>query len=560
MITPDTQTAVQLTGPETLELNEAKEVHAPRGAQILAKVQAVGLCFSDLKLLKQFDRHPRKGPVVSGIDPQVLDSLPSYVPGDKPTVPGHEVVAEIVAVGPDATHHKVGERVMVQADYRPLKTAGSNGAFGYNFEGGLQEYILLDERIVYEPDTGQRYLIPVKGSGMSASSVALVEPWACVENSYATAERSSIRAGGRLLVVAEDGHDVRDLDRCLSGDGKPGEIVAVVATDSQADAISSQVGVDTARASDIDALPDEGFDDIVCFGARKPTLDALNDKIAKGGILAVVTGGKTIGQKVSVGVGRVHYGPTRWVGTSSASAAEAYATIPQTGEIRKGETVVVVGAGGPMGQMHTIRTICSGIEGVSVIATDLDDERLASLEKKAGPLAKDRGVDLQLVNTRATPLSGGQTYFALMAPIGALVEQAIDQAGRGALINIFAGIPAPTRHDLDLDAYIEKGCFMFGTSGSTIDDMHTVLGKVVSGQLDTDTSVDAVSGMAGAVEGIAAVENRTMAGKIIVYPQLRRLGLTPLHELSEVYPTVAENLRNGVWTAEAEKELLSAAE
>ena len=62
-----------------------------------------------------------------------------------------------------------------------------------------------------------------------------------------------------------------------------------------------------------------------------------------------------------------------------------------------------------------------------------------------------------------------------MAPIGVLVAEAISKSDTNTLINIFAGIPAPTKHDLDLDTYIANRCFMFGTSGSTIRDMKIVL-------------------------------------------------------------------------------------
>jgi hypothetical protein len=100
---------------------------------------------------------------------------------------------------------------------------------------------------------------------------------------------------------------------------------------------------------------------------------------------------------------------------------------------------------------------------------------------------------------------------------------------------------------------------MFGTSGSTIDDMRLVLGKVEDDQLNTNSSVDAVSGMAGAIEGLGCVENRTLAGKIIVYPMLREVGLIPLADLPQHYPTVAEKLEGGMWTRAAEDELLRVA-
>jgi hypothetical protein len=181
------------------------------------------------------------------------------------------------------------------------------------------------------------------------------------------------------------------------------------------------------------------------------------------------------------------------------------------------------------------------------------------LRKKAEPLAQANGAELRLVNTQSSPLSEKFSYIALMAPIGALVASSIVDAAEGAIINIFAGIPAPTKHELDLDTYIEKRCFMFGTSGSTIEDMRIVLRKVEQEGFDTNASVDAVSGMAGAIDGIACVENRTLAGKIIVYPMLRDIGLIPLGKLHERFPSVAEKLDGGKWTREAEQELLRVA-
>ena len=99
-------------------------------------------------------------------------------------------------------------------------------------------------------------------------------------------------------------------------------------------------------------LPNESFDDIVYFGSDKTTIETLNDKLALAGIMNLVLGGKKIGEPVSVGVGRVHYGGTRWVGTTGNDAPESYKIIPATGEVRANDRVLVVGAGGPMGQMH----------------------------------------------------------------------------------------------------------------------------------------------------------------------------------------------------------------
>lgn len=534
---PKTQHAVQLVGPDQLKLNPAKAVTQPGPHEILIKVEACGLCFSDLKLLKQFSGHARKSEVVGGLTKDVLAGIQSYVPGEKPVVPGHEVVCRIVAVGSEVKQHKVGERCLVQTDYRDLPTAGSASAFGYNFEGGLQEYCIVDERVVIDKK-GDRFLIPV-GEDRSASAVALVEPWACVEDSYVCRERQHIKEGGRLVVVHDSGRDTSSVEPLIAK-YKPASVQRVV-------------------AAEVGALKDEGYDDIVYFGATPETIEVLNDKLAARATFNLVLGGKKIGRKVNIGVGRVHYGFTRWVGTTGFDAAESYRYIPANTEIRPNDTIVVIGAGGPMGQMHIIRNACSGIAGISQVGTDVDDARLASLAHKADPLAKASGTSLKLVNTNKTPLTDHFSYWALMAPVAALVDSAILGSKTGAIINIFAGIPAPVKHPLDMDVYVERKLYMFGTSGSTIEDMKIVLKKVESGQLDTNTSLDAVSGMAGATDGIKAIENRTLAGKIIVYPSLHSLPLTPLSELQTKFPTVAAKLDRGQWTRAAEEELLRVA-
>ena len=554
---PKTQYAVQLVGPGELKLNPAKPVVAPGPHQVLGQIESVCLCFSDLKLLKQFSQHPRKSEVLSGLAPEVLKEITSYVPGEKPTVPGHETVIRIVAVGDQVKQHQVGERCLVQTDYRPFLTAGSNAAFGYNFEGALQEYVVMDERVIVDPASGERFLIPAP-EGLSASAVALVEPWACVENSYVTPERQTVKAGGKLAVVVDGDHRMAGIAESMSPKGLPAEIFAVCA-DQCDKTLAKQFKIPVKRLNTVAEMPNESFDDIIYFGKDKKIIELLNDKLAASGLINIVTGGGRIGAPVSVGVGRVHYGMTRWIGTTSPSAADSYKVIPPTGEIRANDTICVTGAGGPMGQMHVIRDLCAGLPGVVMTAVDFDDARLANLMVKARPMAVANRATLGAVNPKNETLKGPFTYQVVMAPIGALVVDAIKNSAAGSLINIFAGIPANVKHELDLDTYIKNRCYMFGTSGSTIRDMKIVLGKVVAGQLDTNSSVDAVSGMAGALEGLAAVENRTLAGKIVIYPALHELGLVPLNTLAKEFPSVAAKLDHGNWSQAAEQELLKRA-
>ncbi len=558
---PATQHAIQFVGAGRLVHDRAKPVTMPGPHQILARVEACGICFSDTKLLHQFSAHPRKSEVRGGLTADVLAEIPSYVPGELPTVPGHETVCRIVAVGDQVRRHRIGERCLVQTDYRHLPTALSNAAFGYDFEGGLQEYVLLDERVVIDPGSGERFLIPV-GEQLSASALALVEPWACVEASYAYPERSALRRNGRLLIVADPDHEIEGLDSLVET-ARPTAIVTLVAVeagqDSQRAAVEAlaALGIAVTRASSIDDVPREAFDDVVYFGADAGRIEILQDCLAPRGLINVVTGGRRFDRPVSVDVGRVHYDLTRWVGTQTGSAMNGYAVVPGDGELRPGDRMAVIGAAGPIGLMHVARAASAGLPGISIVAVDIDDARLAHLRHTVGPVARSRGVDLAVINSRTTELGGGFSYIALMVPAPPLVGQAVDLAGDGCRINIFAGFANRTRADIDLDHYIAHGCYLVGTSGSLISDMKVVLGKLERGELDTNISLDAVAGFAGVGDALEAVESRTASGKIVVYPSLPELGLVGLSELSTRFPAVAEKLVDGTWTRAAEEALLA---
>ncbi|HXP63058.1 MAG TPA: alcohol dehydrogenase catalytic domain-containing protein [Dongiaceae bacterium] len=530
---PQTQEAVQLVGPDQLRLNRTKPVLRPGPHQILGRVEVTGLCFSDLKLLKQFSGHARKSAVASGVEPQALAQMPHYVPGDKPTVPGHETVIRIAQAGPGVTRYHVGERYLVQTDYRWAPTAGSNSAFGYNFEGALQEYVLLDERVITSPE-GESMLIPVP-EDLSASALALCEPWACVENAYVEKQRCALKTGGKMLVVTETAGGPAQLAHLFERYGRPTDITWAV-------------------PGQIAELADAGFDDVVYLGASAETVARLFPKVGVKGLLNLVQCGGRFGRPVVSQVGRVHYSGIRVVATTGSDPAASMASIPATAEIRPKDRINIIGAAGPMGTMHVLRDLCQGVPNVAVFASDLSDERLAMLEKLAAPLAQKNQLTFHPYNPAKEKLAGQFDYIVLMAPIPALVVQAVAAAAPRAIVNIFAGIPGNVTAELDLDAYAAKELYFIGTSGSTLEDMKLVLAKVVARQLDTNLSVAAVAGLDGAIDGIRAVEKNLVPGKILVYPSCHGLKLTPLPELSGKLPLAA-----GVWNREAEDALVKAA-
>ncbi len=547
---PSKQRAVQLTGADELSLNTSKPVFDPGDYQMLCKVEAVGLCFSDLKLLKQFSSHVRKGKITEGIDPAVLNEFPGYKTGDEPTVPGHEICVRVVKQGDKVTKCRVGERYLIQADHRWLRTeGGSNGAIGYNLEGGLQEYMVMDERLSTSPD-GKEFMMLSAPDDRSASAVALVEPWGCVEDSYVVKERTTFKSDGDLLVVVEsEKFDLDLLAAAVARFGKPAKITSIGA-ECKID------GIESVNAGGLSELADEAFDDVIYFGSSAETAEALFNKTAANGLLNFVLCGGKFSRDVNTAVGRVHYGNIRMIGTATADPAEAMGGMPGSGEIRKGDKIDVIGAGGPMGVMHVIRNICQGVKDITIFAGDLDDSRLETLSEAAAPLAEQRNVKYCPYNPKKGDAPKNVNYTSLMAPVPQLVAAAVKNSTQDGIINIFAGIPATVSGMIDLNTYIEKGLYFIGTSGSTLDDMKAVLAKVVEGSLDTNMSVAAVCDIESAVDGIRAVEKQAIAGKIIVYPQVKGIGLMKIEQMKEKLPEVAEKLQNGVWTQHAEQTLL----
>jgi D-arabinose 1-dehydrogenase-like Zn-dependent alcohol dehydrogenase len=330
-------------------------------------------------------------------------------------------------------------------------------------------------------------------------------------------------------VVGDAPVDRAVVDKCP---GRPGSVVWAIG-----DSVAAQA--------------DASFDDILYLGADAATAERLFAKLAVGGLLAIVQGGRKFGRQVETQVGRVHYGGIRIVGTAGADPAAAYAAIPTSPEIRPGDKINIVGAAGPMGTMHVIRDLCQGAAGVTVYAGDLNDERLAGLETLAAPLAEKNSVTLRPYNPSKNPPSVAFDYVVLMAPVPALAAQAVTTAAPKAIVNVFAGIPADKTAAVDLDAYVEKQLYFVGTSGSELKDMQQVLAKVVARELDTNFSVAAVSGLEGAIDGIRAVEHNLLPGKILVYPSCRGLKLTALGDLGG-----EAALGPGHWNLEAERALL----
>lgn len=139
MSIPEMMKAVHLVEPYKLEIREVPTPKLEKDTDVLVKVHTVGVCGSDLTAWK--GNHPDM---------------------KMPSIPGHEIAGEVVAVGKAVTKVKVGDRVIRE----PIEYCGKCYAcrhghpnvcrdlkvWGFASQGGHREYYVSDESQVFPFD------------------------------------------------------------------------------------------------------------------------------------------------------------------------------------------------------------------------------------------------------------------------------------------------------------------------------------------------------------------------------------------------------------------------
>ncbi len=239
-----------------LRLQE-RELPQPGAGQLLLKVRACGVCRTDLHLL----------------DAELPD-IPY------PIVPGHEIVGQVVAAGPDA-RHPVGARVGVPwlghtcggcyFCIHCMENLCDSARFtGYTLDGGYAEYVVADSRYCFgiDPSYGDAEAAPLLCAGL---------------------------IGYRCLVMAGEGRRLG-----VYGFGAAAHIIAQVAVhqgrevyaftrpgDVQAQAFALSLGAVWAAGSD--RRPPVALDAAIIFAPAGPLVPAALESVRKGG--TVVCGG-----------------------------------------------------------------------------------------------------------------------------------------------------------------------------------------------------------------------------------------------------------------------------
>jgi len=522
--------------------------------ELLVRHDACGLCFSDTKVIQLGQNHPRIFRDIS----------------KEPVVLGHEVALTVIGVGEHLRdRYHVGDRFIVQAE---IYYKGVNWAYGYMLQGGLSRYNVLDERVL-NGDDGV-YLIPVRPETGYAEA-ALTEPWACVTAAYGLKYRTGLKPGGTTWIIGAGGAGAGDGYTISAGFDAASHPARLLLTNVPAGFAAwlrgraAGLGVDVLDITDIAAAPVEKVDDIVLLGADPDVVEALSPRLARDGVFAIIAD-RPMPRKVSLDAGRIHYDNWAYVGGPGPDIAAAYAARPVRSELKAGGKAWFIGAAGPMGRMHVQRAIEMANGPAIMLCTDVSDMRLKDLQDSFADEARAKGIEFICLNptdqaayarvmARFAPAAGpggGFDDIVVLVPVSALISDAATWLAADGVLNIFAGVARGTMATFDVSDVYLRNVRYIGQSGSRIDDMRLMLYQAETGALSPNRSVAAIGSLAAAWDGIKAVKEQTFPGKIVIYPNIKDLPLTPLAELKDRLPTVYARLKDGrEWTNAAEAEL-----
>jgi threonine dehydrogenase-like Zn-dependent dehydrogenase len=527
----------------------------PAADQILVRSDAVGLCYSDVKIIRQGGGHPR---------------LYNRDLRANPVVQGHEVALTVVAAG-EAWRDRfpIGQRLALQAD---IYYRGLNLAYGYVFMGGLAQYSLLGPAIL-DGDEGC-YALPTP-SGLGYAEVALTEPWACVEAAYVPRRRLHIKPGGILWLLGRPGLEGAPYQIGQTfAHGLPTRIVATNVPDALCCQVAwpeAEIHNDIAPADYAALMQAEapgGFDDVIVLDPDPERLDALPPVVAPGATISLV-GERPLGRPVQVDVGRVHYDYVTYLGTRGWDVSAAYGAGRNRAELRGGGVAWVAGGGGPMGRMHLQRMLELPHGPRKIVVAETNLARSPELLTDFGPLARSRGVELIVLNPRQMAAGafqdalaqahGGRGFDDIVVIVASVpaIEAAMPHLAPDGLLVIFGGLARGTTARLDLSNITLGAAQMTGSAGSALRDQLSVLNKVAAGHLSTASAVAAVGGLAAARDGMQGLMDGRFPGKMVIYPQVEAFPLTALADLKTAAPAVYDRLgEGGAWTREAEAEFL----
>ncbi|MCC5830114.1 MAG: zinc-binding dehydrogenase [Phycisphaeraceae bacterium] len=388
---PATMKALVLRGRgfENLAVEEVP-VPQPGPRQLLARVDAAGVCTSILKLLAQGPDHT----FLNGWD------LTRF-----PVILGDEGSVTLMSVGAELAHrYSPGERFAVQpaVDHPPInhrdryrnEARGMNKvAVGYSLPGHLAQYMLIPEEVL---EAG--CLLPLPSPELPFFAVSMSEPISCVVSAqdrqiHLTKEspfaprvpRLGMLEGGITAVIGAGAMGRMHAELAMRF--RPRAVIVADLLDERLTITHNRLG-DKARRLGIELVtvkPDEleaaverlsnggGVDDLVLAVGVQPVQQQALKLLGVGGV-ANLFGGLPRGKHIlEVDAIRVHYDEIKLVGSSGGQPSDMIATLKAIHEEQIDPGNYVHGVGGLAHAPEILRAIeAAKVDGKAILYPHAD--------------------------------------------------------------------------------------------------------------------------------------------------------------------------------------------
>ena len=310
----------------------------PGPSQLLARVDAAGICTSLIKLIEQGPKH---------------NLMYGWDPAQFPLILGDEGSVTIVQVGEKLkAAYTAGQRFVVQpaVDHSPVnhreryrnQGAGVNKvAVGYTLAGHLAEYILIPEEVL---EAG--CLLPIPDAGVAFAHAAMSEPISCALSAQ---EHHVHISQANPLVARQTAHGLKPQGlTVIVGAGAMGRMHvdiafsygprAIVVADFADDRLSLVRNLFGARAANlgielrtvnvgseqisevIGSMSDRhGADDVIIAVGSKKAIESAQELVGRGAVLNLFGGLKKGEDIVGLDAGIVHYKEINVTGSSGGT-------------------------------------------------------------------------------------------------------------------------------------------------------------------------------------------------------------------------------------------------
>ena len=528
-------------GIETFGINgkpSKYEMKLPGKDEILARVDAVALCASDIKMIRMGNDYPLFKNRDFHKDPAIL---------------GHELSLTIEEVGENLKDRwKKGMRVGVQPD---VYMSSVRYCMGVNVDGGMQHYILLPKPVFYS-DQGETIFEVDKN--LSYASVAQLEPNACAEASYRAWGRNEFDKEGSILIyIGPEGDQEYMLDKELE------HKKVVIFSKGNKTKKYPENAVDITSLNDTWKEAENGFEDILIVGnIENEEFEDILEHMSDTALICWLAEQET-DQMIKADIAKIHYGKNNWIGTTSKCLSDAFLEEKQRYELKDRGTLLVMGGAGAMGRIHTLRAIMKENPPSKIVVTARRRKRLEALLDDFGEVAKKHQVKLNIVamedpdwrkELRSYCKEEGFDDIVVSAPGTEPVENAVPFLKKDGMLILFSGTKYGSYAKLPVGYVASYGARINASSGSTVEDEKKVLRKIEAGQYHPDQNVMAIAGFKALKQAVEAVSQGKYPGKVIIYPQLDDLPLLDIHQIGD-YDKAFEGAQINGWNREYEEKL-----